>query len=300
MAKKSSKNSNKKYSKKVKTAVVVNAVKNKTPGVKNNQKPKSNNIRKAVVVNQPRKSKPKKYTQKNSSNKTTLKKKVAKAKVVKKPNLEEIVQIPLPEESKVKETNIKENESFESKVDSIIEFELSNEKDTSLDDIDVLKFPSKDDKATIKKKNKPIKNVTQDISKIDEIEKVNENKIVEEFEEDLTSKDEPVPFKRKKKGRNYIINIHKNKKYKELEDNLRQLYDKVDDVVHDFDTTVTDIASESNTIFDTIEKEDIKLKPSLLDKISQKVLNVFLIILFIIFFVMCIAFLAFVIYVSTV
>lgn len=216
----------------------------------------------------------------------------------------------------------------------------------SLDDVDVIKFEKKEEpkkkKSNLKKRisDKEYENLKLDKPiDLDQIDKIEEFKIVEDFEKDIPVKKKvekgfkQQDFTRKRKGKGYVVNIKKKPTYQELEHDLRGLYDKVNDVVEDFDGTSSGedyvpvpkkvakkkfqlpvlfkkknkpVKEESKVVKKTrVVKETViadnepKERPSILDRISQKVLNFFLIVLFIIFFLMVIAFIAFVIYVST-
>mgnify|MGYP002869115515 CR=1 FL=1 len=215
-------------------------------------------------------------------------------------------------------------------------------EEMSLDDVDVIKFEKKE---TPKKKGNLKKKISEkeyDELKLDkpidldQIDKIEEFKIVEDFEKDVSKKDKKSKqqdFTRKRKGKGYVVDIKKKPTYRDLEHDLRDLYGKVNDVVDDFDGTSSVDDSESIKkptkkkfhfpIFKKKEKKKVvpeekkvvkktkvvkdtviadtepKDKPSILDHISQRVLNFFLAVLFTIFFLMVIAFIAFVIYVST-
>ena len=56
---------------------------------------------------------------------------------------------------------------------------------------------------------------------------------------DVSKKEKTQEFTRKRKGKGYVVDIKKKQSYKELEDDLRSLYDTVTDVVEDFDGTAT-------------------------------------------------------------
>ena len=171
---------------------------------------------------------------------------------------------------------------------------------------------------------------------LEQIDKIEEYDIVEDFKKDVSVK-KNVPkkqeFTRKRKGKGYVVNIKKKQTYQELESDLRSLYDKVNSVVGDFDENVptekniVKKAKKQLPIFSIFKKKPSKKveqkvvvppvkktkvvretviadtdrgeRPSILDRISQRVLNFFLAVLFTIFVIMAIAFVAFVIYVST-
>lgn len=171
---------------------------------------------------------------------------------------------------------------------------------------------------------------------LDQIDKIEEYDIVEDFKKDVPVK-KSVPkkqeFTRKRKGKGYVVNIKKKQTYQELESDLRSLYDKVNSVVGDFDENVpteknivkkakkqlpifsifkkkTSKKAEQKVIVPPVKKTKVVRetviadtdrgeRPSVLDYISQRVLNFFLAVLFTIFVIMVIAFVAFIIYVST-
>lgn len=257
-----------------------------------------------------------------------------------------------------KETTEEKVKEFLEKADELEEKAPKHE--TSLDDIDVIKF-DKDANGTkpltvVAKKKGNLKKKTpirkrEDFRKkqneLDNLDKIEEYNIVEDFKKEIPLKKEPLrpaqkpnDFKRKRKGRGYIVNIPK-KPYKELESDIRSLYDRVNDVTDDFETTKVP-QPKKKVLFGKKEKTEETKKPflfgkkkkveqtpeaprkvkvvkkkvkpvyvepeeepgkkkrfSILDHISQKVLNFFLIVLSIIFFLMVIAFIAFVVYVST-
>lgn len=140
---------------------------------------------------------------------------------------------------------------------------------------------------------------------LDDIDKLEDYKIVSEFEKDIAKK---KSIDNNKKSKKNLINIPKRSSYKELEADLRSLYEKVNDVVKDIDTpsekkkneVVDNKKTKYTPKYIPVEEEDSRPeKKSILDYISQKFLNVVLALLFIIFFIMVIAFIWFIIYVST-
>ena len=187
----------------------------------------------------------------------------------------------------------------------------------TLDDVDVIKFKKKEPKKTkLKEKtNKEYEDLKLDKPiDLEQIDKIEEYDIVEDFKKDVSKKaDKKQDFTRKRKGKGYVVTT-KKKQYKELENDLRSLYDKTNSIVGDFDETtlpekevVYKEKTKKKSFFARFKKKKNERvvhsergeKPSFLDKISQKVLNFFLTVLFIIFFIMVICFIAFVIYVST-
>lgn len=252
--------------------------------------------------------------------------------------------------SRVKDFLEKEDEKESLKGEVVPTYEK-----TELDDVNVIKFNDRKPtpKSTLKKKEK--KEEIEDLKlekpiDLDHMEQLEEYKIVEEFEKDIPPVKKEVKkqqeFTRKRKGKGYVVT--KKPTYHELEKDLRGLYDKVEDVVDDFDemhqtglpkieekpskkkftlfgkkektpkttpvktpvkkpviikpTTPVQkpvVVPKKKKVVREIEEIDPNERPSLLDHISQKVLNFFLIVLFTIFFLMTIAFIGFVIYVST-
>lgn len=141
-------------------------------------------------------------------------------------------------------------------------------------------------------------NITDNVSKkkdLDNIDKESSDDVVSSFEEDLGVK-------------NNLI----DDKYDNLEGDLRSLYDVGDDVVENIHKNKKDykqkfsrekkvkIKKRKEIKVKDFDREDYSsIKPSLLDYISQRVLNFLLAFFFIVFLLMCIAFLIFVIFVST-
>lgn len=141
-------------------------------------------------------------------------------------------------------------------------------------------------------------NIIDNVSKkedLDNIDKESSDDVVSSFEEDLGVK-------------NNLI----DDKYDNLEGDLRSLYDVGDDVVENIHKNKKDykqkfsrekkvkIKKRKDIKVKDLDREDYSsIKPSLLDYISQRVLNFLLAFFFIVFLLMCIAFLIFVIFVST-
>ncbi len=273
---------------------------------------------------------------------------------VKDIELPKFIQEDKPEVEELKEdlqTRVKEFLETEDEKEKQNASEVVPVEPSDLDKVDVIKFSDKKPtkKGNLKKKPKNDEDIKLEKPiDLDQIDQIEEFKIVEEFEKDIpkttpVEKAKPVPkkqeFTRKRKGKGYVVT--KKPTYHELESDLRSLYDKVGDVVGDFDETgkvpaTTPVEKKTPKKFTLFPKKKIEPKkvepkkivpkktvpvtpipkkkkvvveepveleygerPSLLDHISQKVLNFFLIILFIIFGLMSIAFIGFVIYVST-
>ena len=105
--------------------------------------------------------------------------------------------------------------------------------------------------------------------------------------------------KRKRKGKNkYIIDLESTREYKDLERDLRSLYDKTNDIIDDIDKTSKDEVVDIDKL--DIHDKEIEEKKGILDHISQKVLNVFIAVLSVIFIILLIIVIGFIIYVSTV
>lgn len=117
---------------------------------------------------------------------------------------------------------------------------------------------------------------------------------------DKSNEDKNNKVKRKRKGKNkYIIDLESTREYKDLERDLRSLYDKTNDIIDDLDKPSKDEIIDINKL-EIHEKDDEEEKKDFLGHISQKVLNVFIAILSIIFIILLIIVIGFIIYVSTV
>ena len=187
------------------------------------------------------------------------------------------------------------NENVEEIINDIEKSEKENKKEISSSDSKKKELSEKEYDEL--KLDKPIN--------LDDIDKLEDYKIISEFEKDIAKK---KSIDNNKKSKKNLINIPKRSSYKELEADLRSLYEKVNDVVKDIDTPSE---KKKNEVVDNkktkyipkyipVEEEESRPeKKSILDYISQKFLNVVLALLFIIFFIMVIAFIWFIIYVST-
>ncbi|MBR3210857.1 MAG: hypothetical protein IKF71_02845 [Bacilli bacterium] len=238
----------------------------------------------------------------------------------------------------------KEDEALKKKEQQLKDFFVVEEKETpksdiTLDEVDVIKFDSKkkdtsSKKGSLKKRDNLSDTKILKIDKsaqLDQIDKIDEFNIVEDFKQDIPKRkkteSKKQDYSRKRKGKGFIVKLPKKPTFKELENDLRNLYDKVNDVVGDIDENVVKDETlipkkksrkklDLSSLFKKKPKEKsvvktkkVKVKPteellpgeksSLLDYISQKVLNVFLAILFVIFIIMTIVFICFVIYVTT-
>ena len=336
--------------------VVVAPEKKKTPAKKTTTAKK--NVRTDVVVNPTKKSTTKTIDQEKIKNdlqskknkketvqvvvprskKKDLASEVNKILEIESTPKKEVVEAPKfiqEEKPTLPEYEIKED--LQTKVKDFLEKEdlkeIEKPSTTSLDEVDVIKFEKK--KPPIKSKNTHLKKKTSLKSKpvdIEQIDKIHEYDIVEEIKKDVSKKEAKQPeFTRKRKGKGYVVDIKKKQSYKELEDDLRSLYDTVSDVVDDFDNTATlDVVEtpkkkkisifgkkkkpiskkpvvqkitpgkKTKVIKETVIADvDSGVRPSFLDRISQRVLNKFLVFLLIVFSIMMVAFILFVIYVST-
>lgn len=111
--------------------------------------------------------------------------------------------------------------------------------------------------------------------------------------------------KRKRKGKNkYVIDIKSSNEYDFLEKDLRSLYEKTNDIIDDIDNKKVEdkLPEKSIKLIDEVVVADSSInkeKKSLLDLISQKFLNITILVLLIIFTIMLIGVIAFIIFVST-
>lgn len=111
--------------------------------------------------------------------------------------------------------------------------------------------------------------------------------------------------KRKRKGKNkYVIDIKSSNEYDSLEKDLRSLYEKTNDIIDDIDNKKVEdkLPEKSIKLIDEVVVADSSInkeKKSLLDLISQKFLNITILVLLIIFTIMLIGVIAFIIFVST-
>ena len=111
--------------------------------------------------------------------------------------------------------------------------------------------------------------------------------------------------KRKRKGKNkYVIDIKSSNEYDSLEKDLRSLYEKTNDIIDDIDNKKVEdkLPEKSIKLIDegvVADSSINKEKKSLLDLISQKFLNITILVLLIIFTIMLIGVIAFIIFVST-
>lgn len=290
----------------VRDTVVIPVEKQESPKKKSSSSNK--NIREEVVV----------APQKKSTS-TTKKKSTGK-------NVRgEVVVTTTKSRSTTKRTTSKKSKNIidpielDHNVESIIN---DIERDIKNDDSELIVLS---DKVEVKKEEKKLTEKEYEELKLDKpidldnFDLLDDYKIIDEFEEDIykDKKKEDSSKSIFSKNKKRIINSSKKSSYRELESDLRSLYDKVNDVVSDIDHNDRKKIIKDNIDLndrnknklkenykDKIEEYEIDYdikpeKPSLLDHISQKVLNFFLIFLLIIFTGMTIAFIWFLIYVST-
>ncbi|MBQ3308158.1 MAG: hypothetical protein IJG68_08230 [Bacilli bacterium] len=219
-------------------------------------------------------------------------------------NQNELEKIRGEEQPDLNEQNVSD------KIDEIIKTyeEDKKEESTIKDEIEVLSLEQ-----------------TKDL--IEEFEQdIQEEKIKKQVQ-DLLNKQQRRTAKKKRKGKKkYIIDVKSKKDFSMLEDDLRSLYDKVNDIVEDTkeieilsgDTKEIEILDGDTKEIEVLDgdtkeievltgdtkqlepiKEEKKGRKLLIDYISQKVLNFFLIFFFVIFLALFIAFIWLVVYVCT-
>lgn len=147
------------------------------------------------------------------------------------------------------------------------------------------------EKLDVSDKKKIEKEIEDDINNAKYIEKA---KILIQKEKNDKNK-----IKRKRKGKNkYIIDLEATKEYKNLERDLRSLYDKTNDIIDDIDTDIVDNKTV-NIVSDLVVSDvDASEKRGILDYISQALLNKIILILTIVFVVLLFAAICFIVFVS--
>ena len=252
----------------------------------------------------------KKTTTKKTVTKTTTKKSTAKKATPEKPIKEEkVVKIDkavrddvVVAPSKKKEDIIKDKPLK----DDVLVTPDKDEKDRKVDDKKDISDGEKVKRILRKEKKfefvqEEQKEDNDDYKFADDIENdINNGKYIDKAKIliDKSNVDKKI-FKRKRKGKNkYIIDLESTKEYKDLERDLRSLYDKTNDIIDDIDKPVRDDIVDINKL--DIHDNEIEEKKGILDHISQKVLNVFIAILSVIFIILLIVVIGFIIYVSTV
>lgn len=227
-------------------------------------------------------------------------------KKVDKPVRDDVVVTP--SKKKKKKTPEKKNDSV--KDDVLVTPDKSEKKEAAKTEVESKKEISESEKAKrILSKEKKFQFV-QDTKEED----IEEYKFAEDIENDInngkyidkakilidkSNEGKTNKVKRKRKGKNkYIIDLESTREYKDLERDLRSLYDKTNDIIDDIDKPSKDEIIDINKL--DIHEKDEEEKKGFLDHISQKVLNVFIAVLSVIFIILLIIVIGFIIYVSTV
>ena len=228
-------------------------------------------------------------------------------KKVDKPVRDDVVVTP--SKKKKKKTPEKKNDSV--KDDVLVTPDKSEKKEAAKTEVESKKEISESEKTKrILSKEKKFQFV-QDTKEED----IEEYKFAEDIENDInngkyidkakilidkSNEGKTNKVKRKRKGKNkYIIDLESTREYKDLERDLRSLYDKTNDIIDDIEKPSKDEIIDINKL-DIHEKDDEEEKKGFLDHISQKVLNVFIAVLSVIFIILLIIVIGFIIYVSTV
>ena len=227
-------------------------------------------------------------------------------KKVDKPVRDDVVVTP--SKNKKKKTPEKKNDSV--KDDVLVTPDKSEKKEAAKTEVESKKEISESEKTKrIFSKEKKFQFV-QDTKEED----IEEYKFAEDIENDInngkyidkakilidkSNEGKANKVKRKRKGKNkYIIDLESTREYKDLERDLRSLYDKTNDIIDDIDKTSKDEVVDIDKL--DIHDKEIEEKKGILDHISQKVLNVFIAVLSVIFIILLIIVIGFIIYVSTV
>ena len=263
---------------------------------------------------------------KTTGSKTTKKRKTTSKKTTTKAKKEAVIVVPTkdvkpekpvkkvdkpvrddvvvtPSKNKKKKTPEKKNDSV--KDDVLVTPDKSEKKEAAKTEVESKKEISESEKTKrIFSKEKKFQFV-QDTKEED----IEEYKFAEDIENDINNGKyidkakiligKTNKVKRKRKGKNkYIIDLESTREYKDLERDLRSLYDKTNDIIDDIDKTSKDEVVDIDKL--DIHDKDIEEKKGILDHISQKVLNVFIAVLSVIFIILLIIVIGFIIYVSTV
>ena len=268
---------------------------------------------------------------KTTGSKTTKKRKTTSKKTTTKAKKEAVIVVPTkdvkpekpvkkvdkpvrddvvvtPSKKKKKKTPEKKNDSV--KDDVLVTPDKSEKKEAAKTEVESKKEISESEKTKrILSKEKKFQFV-QDTKEED----IEEYKFAEDIENDInngkyidkakilidkSNEGKTNKVKRKRKGKNkYIIDLESTREYKDLERDLRSLYDKTNDIIDDIDKPSKDEIIDNK--LDIHEKDDEEEKKGFLDHISQKVLNVFIAVLSVIFIILLIIVIGFIIYVSTV
>lgn len=268
---------------------------------------------------------------KTTGSKTTKKRKTTSKKTTTKAKKEAVIVVPTkdvkpekpvkkvdkpvrddvvvtPSKNKKKKTPEKKNDSV--KDDVLVTPDKSEKKEAAKTEVESKKEISESEKTKrIFSKEKKFQFV-QDTKEED----IEEYKFAEDIENDInngkyidkakilidkSNEGKTNKVKRKRKGKNkYIIDLESTREYKDLERDLRSLYDKTNDIIDDIDKTSKDEVVDIDKL--DIHDKEIEEKKGILDHISQKVLNVFIAVLSVIFIILLIIVIGFIIYVSTV
>ena len=268
---------------------------------------------------------------KTTGSKTTKKRKTTSKKTTTKAKKEAVIVVPTkdvkpeepvkkvdkpvrddvvvtPSKNKKKKTPEKKNDSV--KDDVLVTPDKSEKKEAAKTEVESKKEISESEKTKrILSKEKKFQFV-QDTKEED----IEEYKFAEDIENDInngkyidkakilidkSNEGKTNKVKRKRKGKNkYIIDLESTREYKDLERDLRSLYDKTNDIIDDIDKTSKDEVVDIDKL--DIHDKEIEEKKGILDHISQKVLNVFIAVLSVIFIILLIIVIGFIIYVSTV
>ena len=339
MAKKSSTNAVKKIDKQIeKLKENVSDIDDKTPVITKKELKKE--IEKKIGKSTTKKATTKKKTTtkkdstKSTTKKTTTKKTTTKKGTTKKSTTkvkkDDIIVAPA-KKIKAERPKKKEDKAVRDKVvvtPTKAKKKTTTNKKTNTKKDDIIVVPKKDEivndeKEDIKEdvsESTKVKRILNKEKKFEFVEEDNNNeeiddyKFVEEIEDDITNgkyinkakilidkseKDNKV--KRKRKGKNkYVIDLESTREYKDLERDLRSLYDKTNDIIEDIDKP-QDLSKTVKNINDLVITDvESTEKSGVLDRISQKALNLFVTVLSIVFIILLIVVIAFVIYISTV
>lgn len=339
MAKKSSTNAVKKIDKQIeKLKENVSDIDDKTPVITKKELKKEiekksgkSTTKKATTKKKitTKKDSTKSTTKKTTTKKTTTKKGTTK-KSTTKVKKDDIIVAPA---KKIKAEKLKKTDDKAVRDKVVVtptkaKKKTTTNKKTTTKKEDIIVVPKKDEIVNDKKED--IKEELSDSTKVKRIlnkekkfelveednnnEEIDDYKFVEEIEDDITNgkyiskakilidkseKDNKV--KRKRKGKNkYVIDLESTREYKDLERDLRSLYDKTNDIIEDIDKPQDlekTVKSINGLVITDVEAPE---KRSALDRISQKVLNKFVVVLSIVFIILLIVVIAFVIYISTV
>lgn len=330
MAKKSSTNAVKKIDKQIeKLRENVSDVDDKTPVITKKELKKEIEKKSSKSTTKKSATKKKATTKKTTTKKTTTKKGTTK-KATTKVKKDDIIVAPAKKikAEKPKKTDDKAVRDKVVVTPTKAKKKTTTNKKTTTKKDDIIVVPKKDEivndgkediKEDISEATK-VKRILNKEKKFELVEDDNNNeeiddyKFVEEIEDDITNgkyinkakilidkseKDNKV--KRKRKGKNkYVIDLESTREYKDLERDLRSLYDKTNDIIEDIDKP-QDLEKTVKSINGLVITDvEVPEKRSALDRISQKVLNTFVAVLSIVFIILLIVVIAFVIYISTV